>query len=107
MLDGGAALGWVWMEGGGWAGWMESWIGAGGWAGLGGRGGAGWSWIQVKGAGCRRRAGWRGGDLDEAGLEGGVEPGWMEGWGGGRRLGWRDGLGARVLDGEEWRDGGG
>ena len=65
---------------------------------------------------------WRGW-MEAVGLDGGGWMGWrvggrrwMEGpgWGGGRRLGWRDGLGARawmeewrVLDGEEWRDGGG
>ena len=36
-------------------------------AGLGMEGRAG----RIKGVGCRRRAGWRGGDLHEAGLEGG------------------------------------
>ena len=51
----------------------------------------------------------RGGGMDgRSWMEAGGWMGWRVGWGGGRRLGagaWMEEW--RVLDGEEWRDGGG
>ena len=112
--------GWAGLDGGGKGGgldkgggkcWMVArrWDGAwmGGW--MGGELEA-WSWkVGMEGLDGGGEAGWRRLDGMEGGrekMDGGVGLGW--------RLGWRDWLGARawmeewrVLDGEEWRDGGG